>query len=74
MYRITFDPKLGKFVIQICKLQCFWVNAADWQFDNYDHALAHVKQIGLDKLYQDKSANVYQAYMAEGNNMRRLMV
>ena len=64
MFRIIFDPRSGKFFIQISGSMFFWTNVKDLSFDKYDDALAHVEQIGLNKLYQDKSANKFQEYVA----------
>ena len=73
MYRIMFDYKTARFVVQIWAYGLFWRNAQDLNYGTYNEALDAVQNIGLDKLYQDKSANAYQAYMAEGN-ARRLLV
>lgn len=66
MYRIHFDHKSGKFIIQVSS----WFNFA-WQnvicgfskealyFDTYDKAVQHVNEIGLNKLYQDRSHNQF---------------
>ena len=79
MYRIVFDPQLGKFVIEVSVFGGLWwrrvqsiaINSQDSvtddiQFPTYLKAYEHVINIGLDKLYEDRSANKYRQYMAEG--------
>lgn len=69
MYRITFDPHLGKFVVEIISFFGFiWrrvLSEGEWlQFSTYDEACAYVKAIGLDKLYENKSADKYREYIS----------
>ena len=68
MYRITFDPRLGKFVVEIISFFGFiWrrvLSEGEWRvFNTYDEACAYVKAIGLDKLYENKSADRYREYI-----------
>ena len=74
MYRINFDHKTGKFILQtsiffgLC-----WVTVKDgdadsenfdgYAFNTYMDAKLHVSQIGLDQLYKDKSANQFHDYI-----------
>lgn len=72
MFRIHFDPKLGRFVLQV-KTGLFWrttmslANSNDttsWMlFATYDEVMDHVKAIGLNKLYRDGSRNVFDAFV-----------
>ena len=74
MFRIHFDPKLGRFIVQVQKFGVIWVNVMGLKDDNsgvealtfktFDEAVSHVKSIGLDKLYADKSANKFREYMS----------
>ncbi len=56
MYRIEFDPSSGKFVIQVSWFG-FWRKVSKAAFENYFEATEHVKAIGLNQLYQDRSIN-----------------
>lgn len=78
MFRISFDPALGRFVVQVLRFGLFWVNvsvtayekgvekAAGFKlsFETYDDARKHVTSIGLDQLYQDRSENMRREYLA----------
>lgn len=76
MYRIHFDPKIGRFIIQVMVLGCFWApvkKLADTNdkvdrltFNKFSEAVDHVEAIGLDKLYADKSANKYRSHIGKG--------
>lgn len=77
MYRISFDPKTGRFIIQILRFGLFWVRVMEFvldtdgshdhfacaYFQTYDAARKHVEAIGLDQLYQDRSENVRRNFM-----------
>jgi len=77
MFRISFDPAIGRFVIQVLRFGLFWVNvsvtayekgvekAAGFKlsFETYEAARKHVTSIGLDQLYQDRSENTRHNYM-----------
>lgn len=66
MFRISFDPQRGKFVIQILRYGLLWATVrhdeAECYFDTYIKACDHVKAIGLDLLYQDRSENQRPRY------------
>lgn len=72
MFRIHFDPLLGRFIIQV-KTGLFWrtvmglSESKDKQsilmFESYDDAIEHVKVIGLNKLYRDGSRNKFEAFV-----------
>lgn len=74
MFRIYFDPKLGRFIIQVHRLGIFWRSVMalnddssgtnQLMFKTFDEASEYVKSIGLDKLYRDGSANKFREYMA----------
>lgn len=77
MFRISFDPAIGRFVIQVLRFGLFWVNVQESKpstsepllnvvacnFQTYDEARKHVTSIGLDQLYQDRSENVRREYL-----------
>jgi len=81
MYRIHFDPRFGRFVIQVKFYGCFWrniVKLADnnsttesLMFKTFKEAEEHVQSIGLDKLYVDRSVNKFREYMA-GKGYKRM--
>jgi len=62
MYRIHFDIKTGKFVVQVVCCHLFWRSVPDVAFANYFEAVEHVKLIGLDQLYADRSVNKFGGY------------
>lgn len=74
MYRIYFDPNIGRFIIQVSAYGFFWVNVkrkgapgesfSVANFETFENANEHVASIGLDKLYVNKSADQYRKYMA----------
>lgn len=74
MFRIHFDPKLGRFIVQIHHLGMFWRSVMALNedksgtdllmFKTFDEASEYVKSIGLDKLYRNGSANEFRKYMA----------
>jgi len=77
MYRISFDPKTGRFIIQILRFGLFWVNVQreipgpdgpvtindTFSFQTYDAARKHVEATGLDQLYQDRSENIRRNFL-----------
>lgn len=76
MYRIHFNPKIGRFIIQVLIFGCIWApvkklaesndKVEQLTFQKFDDAVSHVKSIGLDKLYADKSANKYREHIRMG--------
>lgn len=76
MFRISFDPAIGHFVIQVLRFGMFWVRVKEFvldrdgpndhftaaHFKTYEDARKHVTSIGLDQLYQDRSENVRREY------------
>lgn len=68
MWRIHFEPKIGKFVIQVLRYGMFWVSVRGGEevlsFVTHDDALSHVVHIGLDRLYRDRSANTQPTFMS----------
>ncbi len=75
MYRIHFDHKIGRFTIQVLIFGLFWRDVAESgdeqnsnriTFKTIDEAIQHVKSIGLDRLYADKSVNKFNNYMFDG--------
>jgi hypothetical protein len=67
MYKIHFNPEIGKFVIQVLHLSLFWKTVlgenGPLDFMSFDEARKHVSKIGLDQLYQDRSENTRRTYM-----------
>lgn len=64
MWRVHFDERKGVFVLQVLRLGIFWrtvMKAEDkpsqLTFGKYDEAVNHSEQIGLNKLYRDRSRN-----------------
>lgn len=69
MFRVHFDERTGAFVLQVLRLHFLWRVVqreisgkdgsvfVDVSFQTYEDAIAHVKAIGLDKLYRDGSRN-----------------
>ena len=66
MYRIHFKSA-GFFCIQILTWGLFWVSICTSkkirQFDTYDAAVQAVADLGLAKLYEDKSHNKFREHM-----------
>lgn len=71
MYRIHFDHKTGKFILQASIFfGLYWItvkngdgNGDGYAFNTYEEARKHVSKIGLDQLYKDKSANQFHDYI-----------
>lgn len=73
MYRIHFDPRIGRFIIQVLVFGLFWSSVKklaesndkteSLTFHTFEGAVNHIQSIGLDKLYKDGSAMRYRAYM-----------
>jgi len=64
MYRIHFDYKTAQFVVQVVVLGLIWRNAQDMAYKTYDEALKAVSNIGLDKLYANRSDDQYRVHMS----------
>jgi hypothetical protein len=72
MFRIIFDPRGGKFKVQLLKWGCIWVTVQehcvddasphecyiDRTFGNYDLARQWVRTIGLDRAYREQASHV----------------
>lgn len=77
MYRIHFEPHGGYFCIQILFLGFIWQDVKRLSIDDkkieilkfpdLESSRAEVKEIGLDVLYEDRSADKYRRYM-QGNS------
>lgn len=66
MFRIEFDHTNGCFVIQVLRFGFLWKNVQGTDsFLTYEEAVQHVRCIGLDKLYEDKSANKFREHMQQ---------
>ena len=73
MYRIHFEPHGGYFCIQILFFGFIWQDMKRPSQDNkkmeivkfadLDGARTEANEIGLDKLYQDRSADKYRQHM-----------
>ena len=75
MFRISFDPKIGMFVIEVVAFfGLVWrrvLSEGDWRmFTTYAEACDYVKAIGLDKLYENKSADRYREYIDPNRQVR----
>lgn len=78
MFRIFFDPKLGRFIIQVKGYGFFWRTVMSYKdgdnltsvklFETFDQAMDHVKVIGLNKLYRDGSANKFIEFINGGHH------
>ena len=72
MYRVHFDHTTGKFILQVCIFfGLYWAtvksNERDgYVFDTYEEAKKHVSSIGLDRLYQNRSADQYSHFLNVG--------
>lgn len=71
MFRIHFDHKVGKFIIQVLWFNLFWRTVKkeldDLTFDTLGHAEKYAADTGLAKLYVNKSANTRPALFAAYN-------
>ena len=77
MYRIHFEPKGGYFCIQILFFCVIWRNVKRLNKDNKIEVMKfedltsvrdEVKNIGLDVLYEDRSADKYRRHMQGANH------
>lgn len=72
-YRITYDHRTGKFVIEVMGFAGLTWSAARESgkalyFETFDAASAHVKSIGLDRVYQDATFKApFGAVRVDGN-------
>ena len=64
MFRIHFNPKTSQFEVQILIYTLLWQTAKGMNFDTLTEAQARVEQIGLDKLYANKSANKFREHLS----------
>ncbi len=76
MYRIHFEPHGGYFCIQVLSLGFIWQDVKRpnkdskievMKFGDLTSARDEVKNIGLDILYEDRSADKYRRHM-QGDN------
>ena len=74
MYRIVFDPRCGRFLVQISAwFGLFWKNVMcldasgddliPMAFKTFDEAKEYIASIGLDQLYANKSEDQYRTYL-----------
>ncbi len=72
MYRIHFEPNGGYFCIQVLFLGFIWQDVKRLNKDNKIEVMKfedltsvrdEVKNIGLDVLYEDRSADKYRRHM-----------
>ena len=77
MYRIYFEPNGGYFCIQVLFLGFIWQDVKRLNKDNKIEVMKfedltsvrdEVKNIGLDVLYEDRSADKYRRHMQGGNH------
>lgn len=60
MFRVKFDPKMAKWIVQINLYYLLWstvrINGKDvLYFEDFDEAMKFVVEIGLNKIYCDSS-------------------
>lgn len=67
MFRIHFVAARACFVLQVLRFRAFWVTVTqkeeNLEFSTFEEACNKVREIGLDKLYVDKSSNKFREYM-----------
>ena len=72
MYRIHFEPNGGYFCIQVLFLGFIWQDVKRlnknnkievMKFEDLTSVRDEVKNIGLDVLYEDRSADKYRRHM-----------
>ena len=77
MYRIHFEPNGGYFCIQVLFLGFIWQDVKLLNKDNKIEVMKfedltsvrdEVKNIGLDVLYEDRSADKYRRHMQGANH------
>ena len=77
MYRIHFEPHGGYFCIQVLFLGFIWQDVKRLNKDNKIEVMKfedltsvrdEVKNIGLDVLYEDRSADKYRRHMQGANH------
>lgn len=77
MYRIHFEPHGGYFCIQVLFLGFIWQDVKRLNKDNKIEVMKfedltsvrdEVKNIGLDVLYEDRSADKYRRHMQGVNH------
>ena len=59
-YRIFFNYQTAKFEVQILAYIFFWRTAKGMTYETLGEAQSKINQIGLDKLYVNKSADTYR--------------
>lgn len=80
MYRIHFDHRIGRFVIQVLVFGLFWRDIAKssdtepvsdrLSFAKLVEAENYIQSIGLARLYKNKSANEFSKYMENNDESR----
>ena len=77
MYRTHFEPNGGYFCIQVLFLGFIWQDVKRLNKDNKIEVMKfedltsvrdEVKNIGLDVLYEDRSADKYRRHMQGANH------
>ena len=63
MFRIHFDELNNHFIIQVLRYGFLWRTVKGLDFATLLAARDYVSEIGLDRLYKDKSADKFDAYM-----------
>ena len=76
MFRIVFDPKISRFVVQVMVWHCFWrdcqqrvptgdgptTRAERVVFHTYKGALKWVTDNGLKEAYREAPSNIHVLY------------
>lgn len=63
MFRIHFDEQSSRFIIQVLRYGFLWRTVKGSDFTSLIGARDYVSEIGLDRLYKDRSADKFDAYM-----------
>lgn len=62
MYRISFDTRTSRFIVQVLRFGLFWITCRsttlDCQFETYAEARNWVTSIGLNRAYPEQPSKV----------------
>ena len=64
MFRIHFDEQTSRFIVQVLRYNFLWRTVKGIDFETLLKARDYVGEIGLDRLYQDRSADKYNSFIA----------
>ncbi len=70
LYRIRFNPKVSKWMIELEQWQLFWAPCRNEEgilyFELFTDARAYVDKIGLDEAYKDRTVSFAHALATQG--------